>query len=298
MSGLKYLYMCEAGKLKNNPSANSVIVTGVNKSNLLSFKDDEMQKTIFDQTMQNRKLVRIEVEDYGSDGNRLLAAINYIRTNGCDAEVVDKNVVWDFAVGNGYQLGFDFEFTLTEKERYIKYILERSFDLTEAYNMLANVDLNSPPVYNTVPSGFLQYSVPRWNYLSLITDYPQIFNTYNIINYKLNIKTNGIKNFRKMTINPYIEVTFDVEYFIIRGLDVEDYTYLLINDQQFMGLEFKNTERIENDKRLKFVFFNINPERDFNIQPKGDTIKMTFKRKYNPVSIHAVFGTEDRFVFQ
>jgi len=297
MSGLKYLYMCQAGKLKNNPPADSVIVAGVNKSNLLSFKDDEMQKTIFDQTMENRKLVRIEVEDYGSGSDRLLAAINYIKNNGCDAQVVEKSKTWDFAVGNGYQLGFDFEFTLTEKERYIKYILERSFDLTEAFHMLDSLSLNTP-IYNSIPSGFLQYSVPRWNYLSLNEDNTRILNANNIINYKLNIKTNGIKNFRKMTINPYIEVTFDVEYFIIRGLDVEDYTYLLINDQQFMGLEFKNTERIENDKRLKFVFFNINPERDFNIQPKGDTIKMTFKRKYNPVSIHAVFGTEDRFVFQ
>ena len=295
MSGLKYLYMCQAGKLKNNPPADSVIVAGVNKSNLLSFKDDEMQKTIFDQTMENRKLVRIEVEDYGSGSNRLLAAINYIRNNGCDAEVVDKNVVWDFAVGNGYQLGFDFEFTLTEKERYIKYILERSFDLTEAYNMLANVDLNSPPVYNTVPSGFLQYSVPRWNYLSLITDYPEMFNSYNIINYKLNIKTNGIKNFRKMTINPYIEVTFDVEFFI--GLvDYYNYRSMLMNTQNFMGLEFKNTEI---DKQLRFIFNNINHERDFNIQPKGDTIKITFKRKYNPRSIGVNLGsTVDTFVFQ
>ena len=296
MSGLKYLYMCEAGKLKNNPPANSVIVTGVNKSNLLSFKDDEMQKTIFDQTMQNRMLVRIEVEDYGSDSNRLLAAINYTRNNGCDAEVVDKNVVWDFAVGNGYQLGFDFEFTLTEKERYIKYILERSFDLREAYNMLANVDLNSPPVYNTVPSGFLQYSVPRWSYLSLTTNYDGILQANNIINYKLNIKTNGIKNFRKMTINPYIEVTFDVEFFI-SALDYYHYNSLLINIQQFMGLEFKNTET--DDKQLRFIFNNINPERDFNIQPKGDTIKMTFKRKYNPQLISVNIGsTTDTFNFQ
>ena len=296
MSGLKYLYMCQAGKLKNNPPADSVIVAGVNKSNLLSFKDDEMQKTIFDQTMENRKLVRIEVEDYGSDSNRLLAAINYARRNGCDAEVLEKNAVWDFAVGNGYQLGFDFEFTLTEKERYIKYILERSFDTMEVFHMLDRISLNTP-IYNSIPSGFLQYSVPRWNYLSLITDYPDIFKANNIINYKLNIKTNGIKNFRKMTINPYIEVTFDVEFFI-RELEAEDYIYLLMNNQQFMGLEFKNTERIENDKRLKFLFYNINPERDFNIQPKGDTIKMTFKRKYNPRSIYAVFGSEDRFVFQ
>ena len=297
MSGLKYLYMCQAGKLKNNPPAESVIVTGVNKSNLLSFKDDEMQKTIFDQTMENRKLVRIEVEDYGSNSDRLLAAINYIKNNGCDAEVVEKSQTWDFAVGNGYQLGFDFEFTLTEKERYIKYILERSFDTMEVFHMLDNLSSNTP-IYNSIPSGFLQYSVPKWNYLSLVIERPELYKVNNIINYKLNIKTNGIKNFRKMTINPYIEVTFDVEYFIIRGLDVEDYIYLLINDQQFMGLEFKNTERRENDKRLKFLFYNINPERDFNIQPKGDTIKMTFKRKYNPVSIYAVFGTEDRFVFQ
>ena len=288
--------MCQAGTLKNNPPADSVIVAVVNKSNLLSFKDDEMQKTIFDQTMQNRKLVRIEVEDYGSDGNRLLAAINYIRTNGCDAEVVDKGEAWDFAVGNGYQLGFDFEFTLTEKERYIKYILERSFDLREAYNMLANVDLNSPPVYNTVPSGFLQYSVPRWSYLSLTTNYDGILQANNIINYKLNIKTNGIKNFRKMTINPYIEVTFDVEFFI-SALDYYHYNSLLINIQQFMGLEFKNTET--GDKQLRFIFNHINPERDFNIQPKGDTIKITFKRKYNPESIGVNLGsTADTFNFQ
>jgi hypothetical protein len=294
MSGLKYLYMCEAGKLKNNPSANSVIVTGVNKSNLLSFKDDEMQKTIFDQTMQNRKLVRIEVEDYGSDGNRLLAAINYIRTNGCDAEVVDKDQTWDFAVGNGYQLGFDFEFTLTEKERYIKYILERSFDLREAYYMLSALN-EYAPIYESIPPGFLQYSVPRWNYLSLITDYPDIFNVNDIINYKLNIKTNGIKNFRKMTINPYIEVTFDVEFFM-RELDLSQYHNLLVNNQIFMSLEFKNTEK--GNRQLRFIFYNINPERDLNIQPKGDTIKITFKRKYNPLSIYAVFGSEDRFVFQ
>jgi len=294
MSGLKYLYMCEAGKLKNNPPADSVIVAGVNKSNLLSFKDDEMQKTIFDQTMQNRKLVRIEVEDYGSGSNRLLAAINYTRNNGCDAEVVDKGQTWDFAVGNGYQLGFDFEFTLTEKERYIKYILERSFDLTEAYNITTNLNENSP-IYNNVPSGFLQYSVTRWNYLSLTMDYPDIFKANNIINYKLNIKTNGIKNFRKMTINPYIEVTFDVEFFIGR-LHHSRYYTLLMTNQNFMSLEFKNTET--GNKQLRFIFNNINPERDFNIQPKGDTIKMTFKRKYNPVSIYAVFGTEDRFVFQ
>ena len=295
MSGLNYLYMCEAGKLKNNPSADSVIVAGVNKSNLLSFKDDEMQKTIFDQTMQNRKLVRIEVEDYGSDSNRLLAAINYTRNNGCDAEVVDKNVVWDFAVGNGYQLGFDFEFTLTEKERYIKYILERSFDLTEAYNITTNLNENSP-IYNNVPSGFLQYSVPRWNYLSLITDYPDIFKANNIINYKLNIKTNGIKNFRKMTINPYIEVTFDVEFFI-GPLSPSNFYILLMNLQAFMGLEFKNTE-ISN-RHLRFVFNHINPERDFSIQPKGDTIKMTFKRKYNPQLISVNIGsTADTFNFQ
>jgi hypothetical protein len=296
MSGLKYLYMCEAGKLKNNPPANSVIVTGVNKSNLLSFKDDEMQKTIFDQTMQNRKLVRIEVEDYGSDSNRLLAAINYTRNNGCDAEVVEKNAVWDFAVGNGYQLGFDFEFTLTEKERYIKYILERSFDFTEAYNMLANVDINFPPVYDSVPSELLQYSFARWNYLSLIANYPEIFKANNIINYKLNIKTNGIKNFRKMTINPYIEVTFDVEFFM-RELDFSQYNNLLVNTQNFMSLEFKNTET--NDKQLRFIFNHINPERDFNIQPKGETIKMTFKRKYNPRSIGVNLGsTADTFNFQ
>jgi len=294
MSGLKYLYMCEAGKLKNNPPADSVIVTVVNKSNLLSFKDDEMQKTIFDQTMENRKLVRIEVEDYGSDSNRLLAAINYARRNGCDAEVLEKNAVWDFAVGNGYQLGFDFEFTLTEKERYIKYILERSFDLTEAYNITTNLNENSP-IYNNVPSGFLQYSVPRWNYLSLITDYPDIFKANNIINYKLNIKTNGIKNFRKMTINPYIEVTFDVEFFI-GDLDYSYYYSLLMNGQNFMGLEFKNTET--NNKQLRFIFSRINPERDFNIQPKGDTIKITFKRKYNPESIGVNLGsTADTFSF-
>jgi len=294
MSGLKYLYMCQAGKLKNNPPANSVIVTGVNKSNLLSFKDDEMQKTIFDQTIENRKLVRIEVEDYGSDSNRLLAAINYIKYNGCDAEVIEKNAVWDFAVGNGYQLGFDFEFTLTEKERYIKYILERSFDLREAYYMFNNLDENSP-IYDSVPSDFLQYSVPRWNYLSLIMNYPQILNSYNIINYKLNIKTNGIKNFRKMTINPYIEVTFDVEFFIGRLHHFRYYTLLMTN-QNFMGLEFRNTET--GNKQLRFIFNNINPERDFNIQPKGDTIKMTFKRKYNPHNIGVNLGSSvDTFSF-
>ena len=294
MSGLKYLYMCEAGKLKNNPPADSVIVTVVNKSNLLSFKDDEMQKTIFDQTMENRKLVRIEVEDYGSASNRLLAAINYARRNGCDAEVLEKNAVWDFAVGNGYQLGFDFEFTLTEKERYIKYILERSFDLTEAYNITTNLNENSP-IYNNVPSGFLQYSVPRWNYLSLITDYPDIFKANNIINYKLNIKTNGIKNFRKMTINPYIEVTFDVEFFI-GPLSPSNFYILLMNIPAFMGLEFKNTEI--NNRHLRFIFNHINPERDFSIQPKGDTIKMTFKRKYNPQSISVTIGSSvDTFNF-
>ena len=294
MSGLKYLYMCEAGKLKNNPPADSVIVTGVNKSNLLSFKDDEMQKTIFDQTMEVRKLVRIEVEDYGSNSDRLLAAINYIKNNGCDAQVVEKSKTWDFAVGNGYQLGFDFEFTLTEKERYIKYILERSFDLTEAYNITTNLNENSP-IYNTVPSGFLQYSVPRWSYLSLTTNYDGILQANDIINYKLNIKTNGIKNFRKMTINPYIEVTFDVEFFM-RELDFSQYNNLLVNTQNFMSLEFKNTET--GNKQLRFIFYNINPERDLNIQPKGDTIKITFKRKYNPLSIYTVFGSEDRFVFQ
>ena len=295
MSGLKYLYMCEAGKLKNNPSANSVIVTGVNKSNLLSFKDDEMQKTIFDQTMEVRKLVRIEVEDYGSNSDRLLAAINYIKNNGCDAQVVEKSKTWDFAVGNGYQLGFDFEFTLTEKERYIKYILERSFDFTEAYNMLANVDINSPPVYDSVPSELLQYSFARWNYLSLTMDYPDIFKANNIINYKLNIKTNGIKNFRKMTINPYIEVTFDVEFFIGR-LHHSRYYTLLMTNQNFMGLEFRNTET--GNKQLRFIFNNINPERDFNIQPKGDTIKMTFKRKYNPHNIGVNLGSSvDTFSF-
>jgi len=295
MSGLKYLYMCQAGTLQNNPPADSVIVTGVNKSNLLSFKDDEMQKTIFDQTMENRKLVRIEVEDYGSNGNRLLAAINYTRNNGCDAEVVDKGQTWDFAVGNGYQLGFDFEFTLTEKERYIKYILERSFDLREAYYMFNNLDENSP-IYDSVPSDFLQYSVPRWNYLSLIMDQPEIFNTNNIINYKLNIKTNGIKNFRKMTINPYIEVTFDVEFFIGR-LHHSRYYTLLMTNQNFMGLEFRNTET--GNKQLRFIFNNINPERDFNIQPKGDTIKITFKRKYNPQLISVTIGSgTDTFNFQ
>ena len=295
MSGLKYLYMCEAGKLKNNPPADSVIVAGVNKSNLLSFKDDEMQKTIFDQTMEVRKLVRIEVEDYGSNSDRLLAAINYIKNNGCDAEVVEKNAVWDFAVGNGYQLGFDFEFTLTEKERYIKYILERSFDLTEAYNMVINLYENES-IYQSIPPGFLQYSVARWNYLSLITDYPAIFKANNIINYKLNIKTNGIKNFRKMTINPYIEVTFDVEFFI-GPLSPSNFYILLMNLQAFMGLEFKNTE-ISN-RHLRFVFNHINPERDFSIQPKGDTIKMTFKRKYNPQSISVTIGSSvDTFNFQ
>ncbi len=175
--------------------------------------------------------------------------------------------------------------------------MERSFDTNEAFHML---DSSYSPIYSSIPPEFLQYSVARWNYLSLITDYQGIFNANDIINYKLNIKTNGIKNFRKMTINPYIEVTFDVEIFI-RRLDIENYEALLFStsNQQFMGLEFKNKERITNDKHLRFVFYNINPERDFNIQPKGDTIKMTFKRKYNPVSVYAVFGSpEDRFVFQ
>jgi hypothetical protein len=99
-----------------------------------------------------------------------------------------------------------------------------------------------------------------------------------------------------MTINPYIEVTFDVEFFIGR-LHHSRYYTLLMTNQNFMGLEFRNTET--GNKQLRFIFNNINPERDFNIQPKGDTIKITFKRKYNPLLISVNIGsTTDTFNFQ
>jgi hypothetical protein len=130
--GIKQVYLCKLGYLKKNDlPTDSIIIARLHKSHNLVISDDDQVKTYREQALPNRINFKAEFEDLQTDISTLYRIFvgHYLPDGGCDAQILTQNgLVFDFTKDGDKNLGLDVEFVISEKERFLKYTLEGSFE--------------------------------------------------------------------------------------------------------------------------------------------------------------------------
>ena len=164
--------------------------------------------------LPNRFNFRIEADSYQTNVASLILAHQLAQNNGVMAEVVPNSFTGGvYRFGHLNHLGYDFEFTLTDKERMLKHIMEASFEDTTAKTLMSAAISNTRQWITNDTFDIVTYNTPNVIGNTLLTHEW-------IKSFSFSMKTVGQKNTSNRTIVDYIQVNLEITTFDVRASEI------------------------------------------------------------------------------
>lgn len=281
--GIRTFFLCTKGTLLTIPA--NVIVGGHRGDCNLNWKPVDPTVTVLDHDLVNDILFNMTAPSYQANLAVLQAAHNLI-LNGADMQLItvpqtagvgneSSGGVFNFN-GDNFP-GFEYEFTLTPKERSIKIITEFSTPENEAQALIVGSLTNVPKNLSTYGNG--SYALDNAKrippiFVSIFSNASALLSREELLDYKITIKTldSGKSAYKRADVHYYsVLAEITTSNAVVSALNS------IMNTPRYADLAITQRYDASNNDVFNFANYALQRKEEVEIADKKRALKLVFK---------------------
>jgi hypothetical protein len=220
--GIKRALLAQAGTMLTTPAG--LVPLGVRKSSKLIISALDEIKDYRNRNLRNKTNFRYEADSLQGTLRDLQWGIKFLQ-DGYDFQLLKERQTSAAKSGGCFNWasqvnGLDFEYVMTNKERYLKWIFETAMEYAEAITLIDGADASGdllPAISTNAISGgnergenFTNYRYP-WYFAIQAPSGTEIFNKKEIMERSFSLKTKGSNNEYNETVVNWISVNLTIK---------------------------------------------------------------------------------------
>ncbi len=280
---------------KANTEAGIIVLT-MRQAGKLTITDKEDIKDFRNRVLPDMINFKIEAVSYDIGRPLLYYLLVHAKADGVSTEVITRKIstgVYDgiFSFAGDNFLGLDFEYTMSQKERSAKIMLEATYErdialaiLNDAYGNNTPNDLNG---FDEVSFLTDYYRPAYFSYCKYGSSDTVLFTKDQIVSRKLTVKSKGNKTVYDRTIVNMLDVLFEVE---LAKSEIGDIKTFFESIPVAPKLSLQEKDPAGKSELHVFKEGVLSLSRETNIADDSRTIKLKFQ---GDVPIDCVSGTDN-----